>query len=147
MIAVDTNILIYAHNPADPLHCDALTALRWLSGGGRRWAVPLPCLVEFYRLSTHPRVLGQTADAALSAIDALIAAPGCAVVALGAGDWPAFAAIAREARARGNLAFDTHIAAACRTNGVRAILTEDRDFRRFDGLRAMTLADNWRAST
>lgn len=143
MIAVDTNILIYAHNPADALHAPALDALRYLSRSDRSWAVPLPCLVEFFRLATHPRVLGRPIDRVLAAIDALIGAPGCRIIALSPSEWPAFATIVLDAKARGNLAFDAHIAAACRSNGVRAILSEDRDFRRFDGLVSCTLADDW----
>lgn len=36
-----------------------------------------------------------------------------------------------EARATGNLAVDAQIVAVCREHGVTALLTEDRDFRRF----------------
>ncbi len=36
-----------------------------------------------------------------------------------------------EARAAGNLAFGAQIVALCRESGVRALVTEDRDFRRF----------------
>jgi predicted nucleic acid-binding protein len=32
----------------------------------------------------------------------------------------------------GNLAFDAQIVAVCRESGVRALLTEDRDFSRFE---------------
>ena len=144
MLAVDTNILIYAHNPADALHAEALDALRWLRDSGRTWALPLPCLVEFVRLTTHPRVLAQTMEASLDAVASLMAAPGARVIALESGAWPSFAAIAQQARATGNLTFDAHIAAACRTNGVSTILTEDRDFKRFEALRSAALCEDWR---
>jgi predicted nucleic acid-binding protein len=35
---------------------------------------------------------------------------------------------------RGNLALDAQIAAVCREHGLAEILTEDRDFARFDGV-------------
>lgn len=40
-----------------------------------------------------------------------------------------------EAQAVGNLVFDAQIAALCRESGVRMLLTEDRDFERFTGLK------------
>ena len=45
----------------------------------------------------------------------------------------------REANAVANLAFDAQIAAVCREAGVSVLLTEDRDFDRFRGLRAARL--------
>ena len=36
-----------------------------------------------------------------------------------------------ESQAAGNLVFDAQIVALCREAGVRALLTEDRDFARF----------------
>lgn len=38
MIAVDTNLLVYAHRRAVPEHAAAAEALRGLAGGGRDWA-------------------------------------------------------------------------------------------------------------
>jgi predicted nucleic acid-binding protein len=44
-----------------------------------------------------------------------------------------FADLVRDSRASGNLVFDAQIAAVCREHGVRRLVTEDRDFRRFSG--------------
>jgi predicted nucleic acid-binding protein len=44
----------------------------------------------------------------------------------------------READARGNLSFDAQIAAVCREHGATQILTHDRDFTRFSGLRIVS---------
>ena len=41
----------------------------------------------------------------------------------------------RQADARGNLMFDAQIAALCREHGIAAVLTNDRDFERFEHLR------------
>lgn len=41
----------------------------------------------------------------------------------------------REARAVGNLVMDAQIVAVCREAGVTGILTQDRDFARFSGVR------------
>ncbi len=45
----------------------------------------------------------------------------------------------REVDAAGNLVFDAQIVALCREAGVRALLTEDRDFDRFPGFAAERL--------
>jgi predicted nucleic acid-binding protein len=46
-----------------------------------------------------------------------------------------------EAKAAGNLAFDAQIVALCREHGVRALLTEDRDFARFSEFQVERLGD------
>lgn len=49
--------------------------------------------------------------------------------------WSAFHEIAEEQRVRGDLVSDAHIVALMHRHGVRTIVTHDRDFRRFDGVR------------
>jgi predicted nucleic acid-binding protein len=46
-------------------------------------------------------------------------------------------AVLEESRATGNLIFDARIVALCREHGVTEILTGDRDFLRFRGLKAI----------
>ena len=43
--------------------------------------------------------------------------------------------VARRAGATGNLLHDAHIAALCLEHGVSELITGDRDFTRFEGLR------------
>ncbi|MGH7545144.1 MAG: PIN domain-containing protein, partial [Gemmatimonadota bacterium] len=61
------------------------------------------------------------------------ASPSLTLLSPGDRYWPLFREALREGRAAGNLAFDAQIVAVCRERGVRALLTEDRDFRRFAG--------------
>ena len=56
MIAVDTNVLIYAHREDSPWHAAALEALTGLAEGRSAWAIPWPCLHEFLAIVTHPRI-------------------------------------------------------------------------------------------
>jgi predicted nucleic acid-binding protein len=42
VIAVDTNILVYAHRNDSPFHERARSALESLANGTREWAVPWP---------------------------------------------------------------------------------------------------------
>ena len=56
MIAVDTNILVYAHRDDSPWHARAFEAIAGLAEGRSAWAIPWPCLHEFLAIVTHPRI-------------------------------------------------------------------------------------------
>ena len=137
MIAVDTNILVYARRVEAPHHNRALALLTELAQGELPWALPWPCVYEFLRVVTHPRVFDPPTDidAALEDIGSLLESPS--VVLLGEG--PTHAAHLRrsvlDGRTAGNLVYDAHIAALCIEHGVRELLTADRDMTRFAALR------------
>ena len=54
MIAVDTNLLVYAHREDSPWHDDAYARIRELAEGPASWGVPWPCIHEFLAIVTHP---------------------------------------------------------------------------------------------
>jgi toxin-antitoxin system PIN domain toxin len=143
MIAVDTNILVYAHRRQPPHHDKALAWLRHLAEGNIPWAIPVFSLAEFVRVVTHARVFTppSTLEEALEALDGLLRSPTVRVLNPG----PRFPALFRQAAAtadaRGNLAFDAQIAAVCREQGASRLLTLDRDFSRFPGLHIVSLDD------
>ena len=56
MIAVDTNILVYAHRRDSPFHAAAAKRVQALAEGTQPWAIPWPCVHEFFSIATHPRV-------------------------------------------------------------------------------------------
>ena len=56
MIAVDTNILVYAHREDSPWHEAAYARIVQLAEGNSPWAIPWPCLHEFFAIVTHPRI-------------------------------------------------------------------------------------------
>ncbi len=136
MIAVDTNILVYADREEMPLHDQAVAAIRRLAEGREAWALPVFCIGEFARVVSHPRVFDPPTPAieALDAIDALLESPSVRLLTPG----PRYTALLRQAvegsGARGNLIFDAQIAAVCLEHGARTLLTEDRDFSRFAGM-------------
>jgi uncharacterized protein len=136
LIAVDTNVLIYAHRSELPQHDAALSALRELAEGAAAWALPVFVLGEFLRVVTHPRLLDppSTGAQATAALDGLLEAASVQVLLPGARFWPLLREMVLDTRARGNLIHDAQIAAVCREHGVSTILTEDRDFRRFSGI-------------
>ena len=136
MIAVDTNVLVYAHRREMPRHKTALTRLRKIAEGTEPWGLPVFCLGEFLRVVTHPRVFQPPSnlDQALAALQGIRNSPTVRILSPGARYPQLFAEAARAADARGNLGFDAQIAAVCTEHGVRLPLTMDRDFsssRRF----------------
>ncbi len=56
MIAVDTNILVYAHREDSLFHAAASRQVTALAEGRVPWAIPWPCLHEFLAIVTHPRI-------------------------------------------------------------------------------------------
>lgn len=137
MIAVDSNVLIYAHRAETDLHTAAAGDLVSLAEGTIEWGIPVFCIGEFVRVVTHRRVLNppSTLAQALSFLEQVLASPTCRIVRPGPEFTDLFADTVFTARARGNLVFDAQIVALCREHGISTILTNDRDFRRFDHLR------------
>ena len=133
MIAVDTNILIYAHRGETELHGSAASRLTALAEGVERWALPIFCVAEFMRVVTHRRVFNppSTVVQATAFIEGIVAAPGCEILRPGPEFLDLLIAGVREAGASGNLIFDAQIAALCHEHGIDTILTNDRDFGRF----------------
>jgi toxin-antitoxin system PIN domain toxin len=141
LIAVDTNILVYAHREELPQHAAARARLTALAEGDAPWAIPVFCLGEFLRVVTHPRLFDppHTIDEACRALDRLLESPSLRILNPGERFWAMLTQAVREADATGNLVFDAQLAAVCRESGVSALLTEDRDFDRFAGLRTERL--------
>jgi hypothetical protein len=86
---------------------------------------------------THPRLFDppHAVAEACEALERLLGSPSLRLLLPGERFWPLLAEAARSADARGNLALDAQIAALCMESGASALLTEDRDFARFPGLR------------
>ena len=58
MIAVDTNLLVYAHRAGLPEHRAARQALTRARNEMRGWGLALPCIAEFWSVVTHPASAG-----------------------------------------------------------------------------------------
>lgn len=71
MIAVDTNLLVYAHREESAWHETAYKIVEQLSESRAPWAIPWPCLHEFIAIVTHPRVYNPPTPiaAALDQVD------------------------------------------------------------------------------
>lgn len=137
MIALDTNILVYARRQESIHHTAARKILGALADGDEPWGLPWPCVYEFLRVVTHPRVFSPPTrlQAALDGLASLLESSSIRMLGESQNHFMHLARTASLGEARGNLVHDAHIAALCLENGVTALWTADRDFARFPGLR------------
>lgn len=137
MLAVETNILVYAHVSALPFHPAALDALMELARSPVQWAIPWPCVHEFCAVVSNNRAFDPciSAEDALDAIDLLRKTSRVKMIGPEAGHLEVLRDVVRASGARGGAIHDARIAAICLEHGVDEIWTADRDFLRFPGLR------------
>lgn len=136
MIAVDTNLLVYAHREDADFHEPSLRALLELAGGRRAWGIPWPCLHEFISIVTHPLIYRPPTDlpTALSALRVWIESPMCRMIGEGPGYFEQLAKLALHGKVRGPMIHDARVAAMCLHHGVTELWSADRDFSRFGSL-------------
>ncbi|MCA9519153.1 MAG: PIN domain-containing protein [Myxococcales bacterium] len=136
MIAVDTNVLVAAHRADSPFHHAARRCVRGLAEGASPWAIPWPCLHEFYGIATHPRIWAPPSppEAALAQIRAWTSSPSLALLTEGPRHLARLEPLLLGGRVVGPRVHDARIAALCLDHGVRELWTADRDFGRFPAL-------------
>ncbi|HZK48010.1 MAG TPA: TA system VapC family ribonuclease toxin [Thermoleophilia bacterium] len=137
MIAVDTNLLVYAHRRDVEWFPRASECLRSLAQGSEPWAVPWPCAHEFLAIVTHPRIFAPPTpvELALDQLAAWMESPSLVILGEARGYWDVFAELVAKARVAGPLVHDARIAALCLHHGVDELWSADRDFGRFPALR------------
>ena len=137
MIAVDTNILVYAHRRDSEWHELASACVRDLAEGAASWALPWPCLHEFLGIVTHERIYSPptTTAKALEQVSAWLESPSVVLLSETAGYWDVLARLLGKAKITGPRVHDGRIAALCVHHGVRELLSADRDFSRFGDLK------------
>lgn len=133
MIAVDTNLLVYAHRAEMPFHARARERIESLAQGTDRWAIPWPCAHEFIAVLTRPGVFKtpSSVESAFESLYPLAALPHCEFLAEGEGHLDTLRDLALAGRVAGPAIHDARIAAICIRHGVRELWTADRDFSRF----------------
>ena len=131
MLAVDTNVLVYAADADSQFHTACRDRLeRQRERPHTTWA----SLYEFLRVTTHARVMRRpwSASAAWNFVAALLASPGLAVLV----PTERHADVAEEVilelpHLAGNLLHDAHTAILMREHGIGRICTRDTDFNQF----------------
>lgn len=136
MIAVDTNLLVYAHREDSAWHEPARRCIEELASSGAPWAVPWPCVHEFLAIVTHPRIYAPPTPVprAVDQVAAWMEAPGLVMLAEGPGYWERLRELLEAGRITGPQVHDARVAGLCLHHGVRTLWSADRDFSRFTGL-------------
>lgn len=137
MIAVDTNLLVYAHREDSPWHTAAAARMTELAEGPAPWAIPWPCIHEFLAIVTHPKIYAPPTPlaAALDQVDAWLESPSLTLIAETPAYWKALRPCLSAARVTGPVVHDGRIIALCTEHGVKELWSADRDFSRFKGLK------------
>jgi hypothetical protein len=139
LIAVDTNILVYAHREDSEWHAAAYARVGQLAEGRSPWALPWPCIHEFLAIVTHPRIYAPPTPlaAALDQVDAWLESPTVVLLSESPGYWPEVRSALEAGRIAGPQVHDARIATLCSQHGVRELWTADRDFGRLPGIKAV----------
>ena len=137
MVAVDTNLLVYAHRADSPWHERADAVLAELAEGAGSWAIPWPCVLEFLAVVTHPRIYDPPTPLtdALTQVDYWMESPTLVLLHEDDQFWPTLRAVLDGSKVAGGAVHDARIAALCVRHGVKTLYSADRDFSRFPELR------------
>ena len=137
MIAIDTNILVYAHREDSEWHEAAYARIVELAEGRIPWAMPWPCIHEFLAIVTHPNIYAPPTPlaSAIDQVEAWLEAPTLVLLSESSDYWRELRTMIEAGRVVGPQVHDARIAALCLQHGVRELWSADRDFGRFPVLR------------
>jgi toxin-antitoxin system PIN domain toxin len=136
VIAVDTNILVYAHREDSPFHPGAFRCIAELAEGRANWGIPWPCLHEFLAIVTHSRIYTPPSPLAraIDQVNAWLESPTLELLTESATHWTTLRTLLVSGRVAGGLVHDARVAALCGQHAVRELWSADRDFGRFTGV-------------
>ena len=137
MIALDTNLLVYAHRAATPENRPAQRAIQTACESRGGCGIALPSLSEFWAVVTHPSASGRpsTPAEASAFIASLVDTGGLRIWTPGAGFAQRLTQLATDLDVISVRIFDLQIALTAFENGASQIWTHDANFVRFPGLR------------
>ena len=135
MIAIDTNLLLYAHRSRVPQHRAARRAIERAAAQGP-WGFAVASLAEFWAVATHPSSEGRPSmpPEAAAYLEALAVA-GAQVWEPGRGFGARLAQLAVDLDVAGPRVFDLQIALTAFDNGATELWTADARFVKLPGLR------------
>jgi len=136
MRLADVTVLVYAFRADAPGHAAHRAWVRSLIEGDEAYAASDHVLAGFLRVVTHPKVFlpPTPIGPALAFARAFRDRANAVLVTPGERHWAIFTKLCREADARGNRVPDAWLAALAIESGCE-LVTTDRDFARFPGLR------------
>ena len=135
MIALDTNLLVYAHRSAVAEHRAARRAIIRARASSAGWGFSLPVVGEFWSVVTHPTAAGRPSapEEARRFVVALEAA-GAEIWTPGAGFAARLTQLAIDLSVTGPRIFDLQIALMAFEGGATELWTADRRFVSVPGL-------------
>ena len=138
---VDANVLLYATDQSSPMHTKAQELVGRLTGGPQIAYLFWPVLMSYLRMATHPSIFSNplSPDEAMRNVDGLVSLRHVRTPGEEVGIWETYRSVGEGVR--GNLVPDAHLVALMHQHGVATIWSQDRDFRRFDGIQVRSLDD------
>ena len=136
MILPDVNTLLYAVNSSSERHTTALKALQQSFDDPRGIAFAWTTVLAFLRLSTRSGIFPRplSVDDALCVVERWLEHPRAQVAQPGERHIEILGRLLKAAGTAGNLTTDAHLAALAIEHGA-TVLSFDRDFARFEGVR------------
>lgn len=136
-LALDTNLLLYAHIGQFPQHAAARRFLESVLENDSPYCLSWQVYYEYIRVVSHPKVLKTplSVQQAINDLKPYVADPRCQILVETEGHTAVFEALMRRLpSSKGNFIHDCHYAALLKEHGVTRIATADMDFRKFDFL-------------
>jgi predicted nucleic acid-binding protein len=130
VIALDTNLLVYAHRAGAAEHERAREAVLRALDDPRGWGIALPTVTEFWSIVTHPKIPGgpSSASAVTHFFHYLVTEGGGSIWTPGPGFAQRLTRWAASLKTRGRGIFDLQIALIAYEHGAHEIWTHDRSF-------------------
>jgi len=130
MIALDTNLLIYAHRAGSPEHELSRAAIQSALDDPRGWGICLPTIAEFWSIVTHPKIPGGASSAKVVShfFHYLITEGHGFVWTPGPGFGQRLMQWAASLKVSGKKIFDLQIALIAYEHGAREVWTNDAHF-------------------
>ncbi len=137
MIAVDTNVLVYAHRAEVIWHRAAFATVKLLAESSARWAITWPSIHEFISVVTNKKLhaLPTPLTLAFSQIRHWTDAGNLILLGEDSNHLDTLETLALPAGLSGAKIHDARIAAICLQHGVSELWTADRDFSLFPALK------------
>ena len=137
MIAVDTNLLVYAHRSLVSEHGGARRAIEAACADPRGWGISLASVSEFWAVVTHRMSRGRPSrpGEASAFLRALVEDGGMQIWTPGVGFAERLSQLAVDLQVSGVRIFDLQIGLTAFEQGAHELWTHDTAFVRIPGLR------------
>jgi predicted nucleic acid-binding protein len=137
VIAVDTNLLVYAHRAGCPEHEQARRSIEEAANSGEEWGIPGPCVFEFWSVVTHPASAGGASrpSVARGFIYGLVETAGAVILPPPPAMVPRCLQLADQMDVCGPRIFDLQISLTALEAGVSELWTHDGGFVGLPGIR------------